>query len=44
LAAKSADGSVQPTVQATEDLTLQDVKPSTEEVDTEMQDAAKVVH
>jgi len=43
LAAKSADGSVQPTVQATEDLTLQDVKPSTEEVDTEMQDAAKVV-
>lgn len=40
---KQSDDTVQPTVQATEDLTLQDVKPSTEGVDVEMQDAPKVV-
>jgi E3 ubiquitin-protein ligase HUWE1 len=38
---KPADDSVQPTVQATEDLSLQDVKPSTEEVDSEMPGASK---
>lgn len=35
------DDSVQPTVQATEDLTIQDVKTSTEAVDTEMPDVSK---
>ena len=39
--AKPTDDSVQPTVQATEDLSIQDVKPSTEEVDSEMPDASK---
>src|ERR1700677_2136673 len=39
---KPADDSVQPTVQATEDLSLQDIKPSTEEVDSDMIDASKV--
>jgi len=42
-ASRSSDDTVQPTVQATEDLTLQDVKPSTESIDTEMQDPAKAV-
>lgn len=41
---KPADDTVQPTVQATEDLSLQDVKPSTEAIDTEMQDVAKAAH
>ncbi|GAB1313177.1 E3 ubiquitin-protein ligase tom1 [Madurella fahalii] len=35
------DGSVEPAVQATEDLTIEDVKPSTEAVDKEMTDAPK---
>lgn len=39
---QSSEDTVQPTVQATEDLTLQDVKPTTEEGDTEMQDLPKV--
>ncbi|RDW82428.1 hypothetical protein BP6252_03540 [Coleophoma cylindrospora] len=38
---KSLDDSVQPTVQATEDLSIQDVKPSTEGQDSEMTDAPK---
>ena len=38
---KPADDTVQPAVRATEDLSLQDVKPSTEEVDSEMPDASK---
>ncbi|KAL2073000.1 hypothetical protein VTL71DRAFT_10324 [Oculimacula yallundae] len=37
------DDSVQPTVQATEDLSIQDVKTSTEAVDTEMSDVVKPV-
>jgi E3 ubiquitin-protein ligase HUWE1 len=39
--ASKSDDAVQPTVQATEDLTLQDqdIKPSTEGADTEMSDA-----
>jgi len=41
-ASKSSDDTVQPTVQATEDLTLQDIKPSTEGMDTEMPDTVKV--
>jgi E3 ubiquitin-protein ligase HUWE1 len=40
---KSSDDSVQPTVQATEDLTIQDIKPSTEVVDSEMPDAPKTI-
>lgn len=36
------DATVQPTVQATEDLSIQDVKPSTEAVDSEMPDAIKL--
>lgn len=39
--AKVSEDTVQPTVQATEDLTLQDVKPSTEVIDTEMPDVGK---
>lgn len=35
------DGSVEPAVQATEDLTIDDVKPSTEAADKEMTDAPK---
>ncbi|KAK4115750.1 hypothetical protein N656DRAFT_795455 [Canariomyces notabilis] len=35
------DGSVEPAVQATEDLTIHDVKPSTEATDKEMTDAPK---
>ncbi|RDL40186.1 Hect, E3 ligase [Venustampulla echinocandica] len=38
---KSSDDPVSPTVQATEDLSIQDVKPSTEGRDSEMTDAAK---
>lgn len=41
---KPSDDTVQPTVQATEDLSLQDVKPSTEGVDSELQDVAKAAH
>lgn len=40
-ATKSSDDAVQPTVQATEDLSIQDVKTSTEAVDTEMPDISK---
>ncbi|KAK2627602.1 hypothetical protein QTJ16_003568 [Diplocarpon rosae] len=43
IAPKSSDDSVQPTVQATEDLTIEDVKTSTEAVDTEMSDVSKPV-
>ncbi|KAG9244021.1 hypothetical protein BJ878DRAFT_422297 [Calycina marina] len=43
IASKSDEDTVQPTVQATEDLTLQDVQPSTEGVDVEMQDTVKPV-
>lgn len=35
------EGSVEPAVQATEDLTIEDVKPSTESADKEMTDAPK---
>jgi len=35
------DGSVEPAVQATEDLTIEDVKPTTESADKEMPDAPK---
>ncbi|KAL2265492.1 hypothetical protein VTJ83DRAFT_6592 [Remersonia thermophila] len=35
------EGSVEPAVQATEDLTIEDVKPSTESADKEMADALK---
>lgn len=38
---KTTDDSVQPAVQATEDLSIRDVKPSTEALDREMPDAAK---
>jgi E3 ubiquitin-protein ligase HUWE1 len=38
---KTNEDAVQPTVQATEDLSIQDVKPSTEAVDSEMPDAPK---
>lgn len=38
---KTSDDSVQPAVQATEDLSIQDVKPSTEAIDSEMPDAPK---
>ncbi|KAH8601879.1 hypothetical protein B0O99DRAFT_680995 [Bisporella sp. PMI_857] len=40
---KASDDTVQPTVQATEDLSLQDIKPSTEGGDTEMQDRGKTI-
>jgi E3 ubiquitin-protein ligase HUWE1 len=39
--AKTTEDAVQPTVQATEGLSIQDVKPSTEAADTEMADAPK---
>ena len=39
---KPADDTVQPAVRGTEDLSIQDVKPSTEEADSEMQDASKM--
>ncbi|KAK4678439.1 E3 ubiquitin-protein ligase tom1 [Podospora pseudoanserina] len=39
--AKPKDSSVEPTVQATEDLSINDVKPSTESADKEMTDAPK---
>ena len=39
--ARPADGVVQPAVRRTEDPSIQDVKPSTEEVDSEMRDASK---
>jgi E3 ubiquitin-protein ligase HUWE1 len=39
--AKAAEDAVQPTVQATEDLSLQDVKRTTEDGDSQMPDAAK---
>ncbi|CAL3973447.1 unnamed protein product [Diplocarpon coronariae] len=42
-ASKTTDDSVQPTVQATEDLTIEDVKTSTEVVDAEMSDVFKPV-
>ncbi|ESZ95736.1 hypothetical protein SBOR_3890 [Sclerotinia borealis F-4128] len=38
---KVSEDAVQPTVQATEDLTLQDLKPTTEVVDTDMPDVGK---
>jgi E3 ubiquitin-protein ligase HUWE1 len=38
---KPADDVVHPAVRGTEDLSIQDVKPSTEEVDSEMPDASK---
>lgn len=38
---KPSEDGVLPTVQATEDLTLQDVQPSTEALDTEMPDVSK---
>ncbi|PMD45728.1 hypothetical protein L207DRAFT_578634 [Hyaloscypha variabilis F] len=41
---KAAEDAVQPTVQATEDLSIQDVKLSTEAVDSEMPDAPKQAH
>jgi E3 ubiquitin-protein ligase HUWE1 len=40
---KPADDAVLPAVQATEDLSIQDVKASTEAVDSEMPDATKTV-
>jgi E3 ubiquitin-protein ligase HUWE1 len=40
-AAQPKEGSVEPAVQATEDLTIEDVKPSTESGDKEMADAPK---
>lgn len=40
-ATKDAEDAVTPTVQATEDLTIQDVKVSTEAGDSEMQDVTK---
>ncbi|KUJ13456.1 uncharacterized protein LY89DRAFT_754201 [Mollisia scopiformis] len=40
-ASRTSEDAVQPTVQATEDLTIQDIKPSTEGPDSEMPDAAK---
>lgn len=39
--AEKSEDSVQPAVQGTEDLTIQDVKPSTETQDSEMTDTAK---
>ncbi|KAK0674563.1 hypothetical protein QBC41DRAFT_2733 [Cercophora samala] len=39
--AKPKDSSVEPTVQATEDLSISDVKPSTESTDKEMTDVPK---
>ncbi|KAK4176374.1 putative E3 ubiquitin-protein ligase TOM1-like protein [Triangularia setosa] len=39
--AKPKDSSVEPTVQATEDLSINDVKPSTESADKEMTDVPK---
>ncbi|KAK0747675.1 hypothetical protein B0T21DRAFT_343426 [Apiosordaria backusii] len=39
--AKPKDSSVEPTVQATEDLSINDVKPSTESTDKEMTDVPK---
>jgi E3 ubiquitin-protein ligase HUWE1 len=41
---KTTEVAVQPTVQATEDLSIQDVKPSTEVVDSDMPDAPKPAH
>jgi E3 ubiquitin-protein ligase HUWE1 len=41
---RGSEDSVQPTVQATEDLSLQDVKTSTEEIDSQMPDASKAAH
>ncbi|KAJ8059764.1 hypothetical protein OCU04_011398 [Sclerotinia nivalis] len=38
---KISEDTVQPTVQATEDLSLQDLKPSTEVIDTDMPDVGK---
>jgi E3 ubiquitin-protein ligase HUWE1 len=38
---KTSDDSVQPAVQGTEDLSIQDIKPSTEAVDSEMPDVPK---
>ncbi|TAQ88206.1 hypothetical protein B7494_g3474 [Chlorociboria aeruginascens] len=43
VSANDSDDTVQPTVQATEDLSIQDVKTSTEGMDTEMPDASKTV-
>jgi E3 ubiquitin-protein ligase HUWE1 len=40
-ASKASEDVVQPTVQATEDLSIQDVKASTEEADSQMPDASK---
>lgn len=40
--AKASDDAVQPTVQATEDLSIQEVKQSTEAVDSEMPDVSKI--
>ncbi|KAK3315071.1 hypothetical protein B0H66DRAFT_481141 [Apodospora peruviana] len=40
-AVTAKDNSVEPTVQATEDLTINDVKPSTESTDKDMTDAPK---
>lgn len=40
---KAADDSVQPTVQATEDLSIEDLKTSTEAGDTEMTDVSKPI-
>jgi E3 ubiquitin-protein ligase HUWE1 len=40
-ATQTKEGSVEPAVQATEDLTIEDVKPSTESADKEMTDAPK---
>lgn len=41
---KASEDAVQPTVQATEDLSIQDVKLSTEAADSEMLDAPKPAH
>lgn len=41
---KASEDSVQPTVQATEDLSLQDIKASTEETASQMPDVSKVGH
>lgn len=38
---KASEDAVQPTVQATEDLSIQDVKASTEEIDSQMPDVTK---
>jgi E3 ubiquitin-protein ligase HUWE1 len=44
LTSKTTEDAVSPTVQATEDLSIQDIKPSTEAVDSEMPDAPKPAH